>query len=167
MPFTPFHLGPALGLGVPLRKYIHLPTLLVASVVSDVEPFLVLLLDLSSPLHGLLHTFLLAVPAGFVLGVIMHLLEPVLAPLHKALLLEPKEGVGFRGFLLAGAIGAALHVLLDAPLYDDIMPFYPLTVNPLYNPSLSRVVYALCIGLGLLGLIEYVALARAPSSTRW
>ncbi|MEM0024844.1 MAG: hydrolase [Thermofilaceae archaeon] len=166
MPFTPFHLGPVLGLGVPLRKYIHLPTLLVASVVNDVEPFLVLLLGLNSPLHGLLHTFLLAVPAGFVLGVIMLALEPALAPLLKALLLEPREGVGLRGFLLAGAIGAALHVLLDAPLYGDIRPFYPLIVNPLYNPSLTRGVYALCIGLGLLGLIEYVALAKAPSSTR-
>ncbi|MEM2274790.1 MAG: hypothetical protein QXD46_05430, partial [Thermofilum sp.] len=55
-------------------------------------PFFVLLLGLNSPLHGLLHTFLLAVPAGFVLGVIMRALEPALAPLHKALLLEPREG---------------------------------------------------------------------------
>jgi hypothetical protein len=23
MPFTPFHFGPALGLGLPLRKYVH------------------------------------------------------------------------------------------------------------------------------------------------
>ncbi|MEM0309098.1 MAG: hydrolase [Thermofilaceae archaeon] len=166
MPFTPFHLGPVLGLGVPLRRYIHLPTLLVASVVNDVEPFLVLLLGLNSPLHGLFHTFLLAAPAGLVIGVIMLALEPALAPLLKALLLEPREGVGFRGFLLAGAIGTALHVLLDAPLYDDIRPFYPLVANPLYNPSLSVGVYAPCVLLGLLGLIEYVVLARASPPTR-
>ena len=42
MPFTPFHLGPALGFGLPLRNYLHVPTFLVASILVDVEPFVVL-----------------------------------------------------------------------------------------------------------------------------
>ena len=68
MSFTPFHLGPALGLGLPLRRYLHVPTFLAASVVVDVEPLLVLVLGLDYPLHGYLHTFLFASLTGLLLG---------------------------------------------------------------------------------------------------
>jgi len=51
MPFTPFHLGPALGLGLPLRRYVYVPTFILANVIVDVEPFLVLFLGLRYPLH--------------------------------------------------------------------------------------------------------------------
>lgn len=159
MPLTPFHFGPALALVIPLRRRIHAPTLLVASVAVDLEPLLVILLNLNYPLHGFLHTFLLALPTGLALGVVMYYLEPMFAPLNKLLFLEPEEGVGFRSFLLAGALGTVSHVLLDAPLYDDIKPLYPLTVNPFYNPQLTLDVYVLCIMLGFLGLIEYLAAA--------
>ena len=67
MPFTPFHLGPALGLGLPLRRYMHVPTFIVASVILDVEPFLVLQFGLNYPLHGYLHTFLASLFVGFLL----------------------------------------------------------------------------------------------------
>jgi len=54
MPFTLFHLGP----GLLLLTYVDFPTFLVASVIVDIEPFLVLTLDLNYPLHGFLHPFL-------------------------------------------------------------------------------------------------------------
>jgi len=47
MPFTPFHLGPALTIGLPLRRFIHAPTFIVANVIVDVEPFLVMVLGLN------------------------------------------------------------------------------------------------------------------------
>ena len=90
MPFTPFHLGPGLGLGLPLRKYLHAPTFLLASVIVDVEPFLVLVLGLRYPLHGYVHTFLVAISIGLVLGYAMFLLENFLQPLYKIFLLEKK-----------------------------------------------------------------------------
>jgi len=40
-----------------------------------------------------------------------------------------------RSFIVAGALGTGLHVLLDAPLYDDIKPLYPIATNPFYTPS--------------------------------
>jgi hypothetical protein len=86
MPFTPFHFGPALGLGLPFRKYVHTPTFIVANVIVDVEPFLVLLLGLRYPLHGYLHTFLSAFLMGLALGYGMFLLERVLHPLYKVFL---------------------------------------------------------------------------------
>jgi hypothetical protein len=158
MPFTPFHLGPALCLGLPLRKYMHAPTFIVANVILDIEPFLVLIFGLEYPLHGYFHTFLLAFFVGLALGYVMLLLERYLYPLYKALLLETDSRTRLKPFVLAGALGTMLHVLLDSPLYSDILPFYPLTANPLYNPALSSEVYSLCVWMGILGAVIYVGL---------
>ena len=159
MPFTPFHLGPALALGLPLRSHIHTPTFLLANIIVDVEPFLVLFLGLRYPLHGYLHTFLLAIPLGFLLGYVMFFLERVLQPLYKMFMLEKNDGLGLKPFLLAGGLGTSLHVLFDAPLYSDIRPFYPSAANLLYNPSLIPEIYGLCVWMGVFGVAYYIALA--------
>ena len=158
MPFTPFHFGPALGLGLPFRKYVHAPTLIVANVIVDVEPFLVLLLGLRYRLHGYFHTFLLAFLVGLALAYVMFLLERVLHPLYKVFLLEADDGLTLKSFVVAGVFGTCLHVLLDSPLYADICPFYPITANPLLNPALTLGVYSLCVWMGVLGIIYYVGL---------
>jgi membrane-bound metal-dependent hydrolase YbcI (DUF457 family) len=158
MPFTPFHLGPAVGLGLPLRKYIHTPTFILANVIVDVEPFLVLFLGLRYPLHGYLHTFLLAFLLGLALGYTMLLLEKPLHPLYEAFLLEPAINLNPKSFILAGVSGTMLHVLLDSPLYSDIQPFYPLTTNPLYNAALTLEIYIICVWTGIIGIVYYVGL---------
>lgn len=134
MPFTPFHLGPALGFGLPLRKYLHVPTFLVANVLVDVEPILVLLLQLvypqfDYPLHGYLHSFILASILGLALGYVMFLLESPLQPLYRTFLLESDGTPKLKSFIIAGVFGTMLHVLLDAPLYYEIRPFYPSSAN--------------------------------------
>jgi len=158
MPFTPFHLGPALGLGLPLRRYVHVPTFILANVIVDVEPFLVLFLGLRYPLHGYFHTFLLALLTGLILGYAMLLLERFFQPLYKVFFLETADNLNVKSFVVAGALGTTLHVLLDSPLYADIRPFYPLTINPLYNPTLSLEVYSVCVWMGILGIIYYAGL---------
>jgi hypothetical protein len=159
MPFTPFHLGPALGLGVPLRKYIHAPTFIVANVAVDIEPLLVFLLRLNYPLHGYLHTFLSAFFFGIAIGFTMFYLEKFLHPLYKTFLLTPNRTLGLKSFLVAGAFGAMLHVLFDVPLYSEMQPFFPVTANPLYNFASSSAIYNLCVWLGILGIIFYATLA--------
>jgi len=57
MPFTPFHLGPALLLGLMLSKYIDLATFLFANILVDLEPLLSCLsgstsLSTASPTHS-------------------------------------------------------------------------------------------------------------------
>jgi membrane-bound metal-dependent hydrolase YbcI (DUF457 family) len=155
-PFTPYHLGPALGFGIPLRKFIHVPTFILANVIIDVEPFLVLVFGLSYPLHGYLHTFLSIFLLGLTLGYVMFLLEKILYPIYKSLLLVPDQTLDLKSFLVAGILGTALHVLLDSPLYGEIRPFFPFTTNPFYNPALSMEVYSLCVWMGLIGIIFYV-----------
>lgn len=158
MPFTPFHLGPALGLGLPFRKYLHVPTFLVANILVDVEPFLVLSLGLDYPLHGYLHTFIAAFILGLALGYAMFLLERIPRSLYKALLLESDAKLGLKSFIVAGILGTMLHVLLDSPLYDDIRPFYPLSANPLLYSASSTEVYSFCVWMGLFGIVFYIAL---------
>lgn len=158
MPFTPFHLGPALCLGLPLRKYMHAPTFILANIAVDMEPFLVLSLGLRYPLHGYLHTFILAFCSGLALGLVMFLLERIMHPLYKVFLLEPKIMLKAKPFIIAGVLGTMFHVLLDAPLYDDIRPFYPLAVNPLYSVVSPLEVYSLSVWMGILGIVFYVGL---------
>ena len=158
MPFTPFHLGPGLALGLLLRKYLHAPTFLLSSVIVDVEPFLVLFLGLRYPLHGYLHTFVLAIPIGLLLGCAVFLLEKFLQPLYRIFLLEAGSSLRLKSFVVAGGIGTGLHVLLDAPLYADIMPFYPITTNPFFAPSLALEIYSLCVWMGVFGIAYYLGL---------
>ena len=158
MPFTPLHLGPALAVGLPLRRVLHLPTLLVASVAVDVEPLLVVALGLSYPLHGYLHTLPAAVAYGLLLGYAMALLEGRLGPLYRALLLEEKAPAGRGPFLAAGVAGTVSHVLLDSPLYSDIQPLYPLGANPFFAPHLASAVYGFCALSFLAGTLFYLSL---------
>ena len=155
MPFTPFHLGPALCLGIPLRKYIHAPTFILANVILDIEPLLVLLLGLRYPLHGYFHTFIAAIGVGIAFGLVMFLLERPMHPLYRKLLLEPEKTFKKSQFIIAGVLGTMLHVLFDAPLYWEIKPFYPLTANPLYGWASSSEIYLLSVFMGVLGIIFY------------
>ncbi len=156
MPFTPFHLGPALAIGLPLRKRIHAPTFVIANVILDIEPFLVIVLNLRYPLHGYLHTFIGALVVGLLLGYTMYVMEGASRLLWRRLLLVPTDDFDLRAFLVAGASGTMLHVLLDSPLYRDIKPLYPLLINPMYNPKLTRLIYEACTLMAIAGLACYL-----------
>jgi hypothetical protein len=159
MPFTPLHLGPALAFGLPLRKYLHLPTFIVANVVLDVEPLLVMMLSLNYPLHGYLHTFLSAVAVGLLLGYVMFRLNKPLKGFYSKLQLETNKTLPLKSFLVAGIFGTALHVLFDSLLYSEMHPFFPYLANPMLNFHMSTVsVYLLCVYLGILGLTWYAIL---------
>lgn len=158
MPFTPYHLGPALFFAIPLRKYVHAPTFILANVLLDIEPLLVLVLGLNYPLHGYLHTFAAAVVVGVAFGLVMFFLERSMHPLYKTLLLEPETKMNISQFISAGVFGTLLHVLFDSPLYEEMKPFYPLNVNPLYGSASSNEIYLLSVWLGILGVIFYALL---------
>ena len=156
MPFTIFHLGPALCFGLPLRKHIHAPTFILANIIIDFEPLLVLVFGLRYPLHGYLHTFLMAAFLGLFMGYIMFLLRKPLHRIFRLFLLEEKPINTLKPFLVAGVLGVIFHVLLDSPLYGDIKPFYPMMVNPLYNPELTSTIYGFCFWTGILGTAFYL-----------
>jgi len=155
MPFTPFHLGPGLLLGLLLLSYIDFPTFLVASVIVDIEPFLVLTLDLNYPLHGFLHSFLGGTLLAFLLAAAMSQVRSSLLPLMSFFKLEQK--LSFKSVLSASLFGVYLHILLDSPLYSDIRPFFPFDSNPLLSHSMfiGFEVYTLCVLSFIGGAVIY------------
>jgi len=81
MPFTPYHLGPALLFGLLFLSVINFPAFLVANVIVDIEPFLVLTLNLNYPLHGFFHSFLGGTLVAVLLALMMHQIRDRLSPL--------------------------------------------------------------------------------------
>ncbi len=159
MPFTPYHLGPALAFGLILKKWFHAPTFIVANVVLDVEPFLIIAFGLGVNPHGIFHTFLVAAGVGAACGLMMKLLEGKLGAWFRAMKLEGEGGegaaAGTKAFVIAGISGCMMHVLFDAPLYADIRPFFPLEANPLYAVASASIIYDACLWLGIAGLAIY------------
>jgi hypothetical protein len=156
MPFTPLHLGPALAFGLPLQKYLHAPTFILANVILDVEPLLVMIFGLQYPLHGYAHTFLSAIAVGLLLGSVMFLLETPLQPVYRTMKLESGKVLRLKSFLIAGGLGTSLHVLFDSLIYSEMHPFFPLPGNQLLALHLSMYsVYVWCVLLGVFGLIYY------------
>lgn len=148
MPFTPFHWGPPSWMGLLFFHLFHLPTLLIASVIVDVEPFLVVVFDLNYRLHGYLHTFLGGTVVAVLLTVVMYLLRNPIDKLMRAFKLG--QTTTLAQVLWTSLFGVYLHILLDAPLYKDIQPFYPFTSNPLYGVVSGSTVYWFC-GISLIG----------------
>jgi membrane-bound metal-dependent hydrolase YbcI (DUF457 family) len=88
----------------------------------------------------------------------MFLLERPMQPLYRRLLFKPQATFKKSQFIVAGILGATLHVLFDAPLYVEITPFYPVTANPLYGLGSSLEIYLLSFWMGVLGTIFYLLL---------
>ncbi|MCX8162909.1 MAG: hypothetical protein N3E44_08025, partial [Candidatus Bathyarchaeota archaeon] len=157
MPFTPLHIGPPLILGYILRRRMHLPTLIVASLAVDMEPITVIILGIPGyPMHGYLHTLPISIPLGFILGVVMYIVDRVFEEPFRHLSLSEHSGYGVEGYISAGVSGWILHILLDSPLYDDIKPLYPLEVNPFYNPHIASIIPHICLLLLFVGSLLYL-----------
>lgn len=155
MPFTPFHLGPALFFGLILFRYVHFPTFIIANVIVDLEPFFILLLGLDYPLHGFFHSFAGGSFIAIVLAFCMSKLDKYVQDIAQTFKLS--QELLLRSILIASFLGIYLHILLDSVLYSDIKPFYPSDINPfLNNGILSGIdVYILCLILFILGLFLY------------
>ena len=68
-----------------------------------------------------------------------------------------KQNTSFVNILTASFIGIYLHILLDAPLYSDIQPFFPLNFNPFLDTSARPeiTIYLLCAYCFLAAMILY------------
>ena len=145
MPLTPFHLGPALLLGLIFFSFLDFPTFLVANVIVDFKPILVMFLDLNYPLHGFFHLFLGGTLVALLLAFVMNKIRGKFSTLLRFFKLEQKSS--FRSILLASLSGVYVHILLDSRMHTDIRPFYPLDFNPFLSSStLPRLwVHMLCV----------------------
>lgn len=133
MPLTPFHIGPGLFIPLLLFNLIDLLTFLIASVILDIEPVLVLFLNLQYSVHGFFHTFLGGSIVALILAVFMIKTRKLFSPAMSVFKLEQKWS--FTTILVAAFSGIYLHLFLDAQMHRDMQPFYPLTINPFLDQS--------------------------------
>ena len=159
MPFTPFHMGPALVVKAATRRYFNIPVFAFTQVVIDSEVLFGLAFrgDLSN--HTVLHTI-----AGgtFVAIIAVLLLRPVIQPGARLwnYLVAAKPGsflhmetrVPLWAAIISALTGGLSHVILDATTHSDIAPFAPLTYdNPLFDLLSPWQAIAICLVLGAVG----------------
>ncbi len=135
MPITPFHLGPALLLGILFG--LNIPAVLVGSVILDLEA-LYLLLGGAGYLHGFFHSYIGASIVSVALGFAFGKYFPNIFP-----------------GLLAGAYS---HVFLDSFLYPDVRPFWPMAANPFLGMASSYTVYTSATFALVAGILFYAFL---------
>lgn len=159
MPFTPFHLGPALLFGLALSMAFDLPTLLMASVIPDVEPFMVLYFNIHGyPLHGFFHSYLGSTFLAVTLAVFVYLFRGPISKIVRIFRMSQKPV--FKKIIFTSFASAYTHVLLDSFLYGEMEPFYPLPgnffVNLISASETYSVIYGFCGITALLGIVTYV-----------
>ena len=154
MPFTPFHWGPSSWIGLILFKIFDFPTLLVASVIVDIEPFCVFVFNAPWKLHGFLHSFLGGSIVAVLLAIVIYFLRN---PIKKIMaVFKLSQDSSFKKILWTSFFGVYFHILLDAPLYTDIKPFYPLENNPFFGLFSSHQIYLFCGLSFLVGILFYL-----------
>ena len=154
MPFTPYHFGPALLVGVLLFPFIDFATVIVASVILDLEPLAVIFFNLPGPLHAFFHTYLGATIVALVLSICIYPFRKYINEIVSFFGLRQESS--FRHILPASLIGTYSHVLLDSFLYVEMNPFFPALGNPFVGFLAFGFVYNLCLVLGIIGFFAYI-----------
>ncbi|MHA1746078.1 MAG: hypothetical protein ACTSWW_08755 [Promethearchaeota archaeon] len=155
MPFTPFHFGHALPLCLwdYRKKRVDLVSALLGAIIVDFRLVIVFLFDLGPLTHTWMHTVLLGTLLGVVIGVGVHYTQRIWQPILKIIRWEQKTPLWSK--VLVAVLMVYLHLFLDAMLYPEMTPFWPILGNPFLNLLSSSKVYRLCSYGFLIGLIEF------------
>lgn len=146
MPFTPFHFGPAILIGLLLLKYLDFPTFVAANIAVDWRSFLVFFGLLPGPLHSWQHSYLGAAALSIGLGAVMIYLRPYLQFIMEGFKI-PQE-VSTKKIFTAAFAGTFIHVTLDAFHHPYMPTFFPLDIRPLYglfNTTEVRIIAFSCL----------------------
>jgi membrane-bound metal-dependent hydrolase YbcI (DUF457 family) len=154
MPFTPYHFGPISWISLLGIKYLNIAAFLIASVIIDVEPFLVIVFSLNYPLHGFLHTILGGTIVAFILAVVLFHIRDLLNKIMAIIKLNQEST--FKTILFSCLVGVYSHIFLDSFLYSDIKPLYPFGNNPLFGMVSYKTIYLFCSYSFLLGALFYI-----------
>jgi len=164
MPFTPFHFGPSAFVSLPLKRYIDIPIFILANVAIDIEPLLVMTLDLAYPLHGFAHTFVGAAAVGVTIGIMANFAKNHLEHIMRKILRLVYQS-SKKKYILSGILGSWFHVLLDTTLYTDIKPFYPFTdLNPFLGLIQDSLMYKICAYAFIPAIAAYILIVILEAS---
>jgi len=154
MPFTPFHFGPAILLGLLLLKKLDFPTFVAANVAVDWRAFLVFFGFWPEPLHSWQHSYLGATVLSIALGSVMLYLRPYIEVLMQEFMIE--QSFSPKSIFLAAFSGTFLHVTLDAFHHPSMQTFLPLDMRPLFGLLSTSEVRALTFSMMFLSIPVYI-----------
>lgn len=160
MPFTPFHMGPACVVKAIAGGSFSLTVYGFASVAMDVEP-LIHLLRGERIAHGFSHTFLCATAIALfsilagrpVCQLLLKLWNPRPQDRFERWLRGPRV-ITWTSAIIAALAGTWGHVVMDAMIHADVLPFAPFSEdNPMLSVMSFGAMHLLCVGIGVLGLV--------------
>jgi len=131
MPFTHFHFGPAILIGLLAYRYLDFPTFVAANVLTDWRAALVFLGFWPPPRHSWVHTYLGSFVCALVFAAAMIYFRPYLSDVLGRFNLDSKYSN--RKILFSALAGVTVHVTLDAFHHPSMNPFYPIMEKPLYG----------------------------------
>lgn len=165
MPFTPFHMGPALALKAVSGRYFSVLVFGIAQVAMDIEPLIGMIRD-ADVLHGWSHSYV----GATVIGILVAIIAPPLCRLILARWNSELEhhGVGWLGSpstigwvpAVTGAFfGTYSHVALDSIMHLDITPLSPWSKsNELWGVLSISELHAVCVAAGVFGVAAWFTL---------
>ena len=160
MPFTPFHMGPALAVKAVCGRHFSLMVFGFSQIAIDIEP-LVHIIRGDAVLHGFTHTYLgatLIALASVLVGrpVCQFLLKywtpdpssPFLNWLHGPKLLS------WPAAIASAFVGTYSHVFLDSIMHFDMQPLAPFSdTNALLHVISVDSLHLVCVLGGVLGVL--------------
>ncbi len=157
MPLTPLHLGGGLFLGSLNRRFFSLWALLLGSVVMDIEPTILLLINpcYSCPHHGFFHSILGAIVGSAILATILskhqEKLKEISLNIFKYKSIHP---FSFKVLFFSALSGWLIHIFFDSLTHFDVFLFWPLKSNPIFiSPKIYWPLNLILLLLGIFGLL--------------
>lgn len=163
MPFTPFHMGPAIVIKAAAGERFSLAVFGVAQIAIDIEP-LIRLIRNDDITHGFMHTYIGGLAVGLAVAV---LAKPICPPLIKignavaslfglAWLKEPSP-ISWPVVFSSALIGTISHVFLDSMMHADTHPLAPFSSDQTMLDAMSRDnIYLMCMVAGLAGSLAWL-----------
>ena len=163
MPFTPFHMGPALAFKAVTGRHFSVLVFGIAQVAMDIEPLVGMLND-REVLHGWTHTWLGATLIGLLVAV-------AAPPAARVILLQWNDYLARKGTpwlasppgisrfaAFSGAmLGAWSHVLLDSVMHADMRPLAPWSeANGLLGALPLGELHLFCVGAGVVDMLVWL-----------
>ena len=154
MPNTILHFGVNSDIGFAWRKYFDLPALVLINVFINFEAYVPIILRSSYPQHGYVHTYLIGTPVAVLAAVILYASRGGIGKLMESPRL-PYE-TNFRKILISCLVGAWLHIFMDAFIYADARPFFPVQANPFYGLVSEVTMNVICVIFFIPAIIFYL-----------
>ena len=158
MPFTPYHMGPAILLKGLLQGSFSLMIFGWAQLLMDLEPLLALL-SRSGRVHGFSHTYLGAtIIAIFSAGTGKYLAQWALATIIRK---RPAISIHWLVAFFSAFVGTFSHVVLDSIMHGDVVPWFPFSSsNALLGMISVSALYRFCLYSAVAGTLLYFIIAR-------